>query len=102
MRNAALLTILALALHSPLLLNCAPEGNAYDEISKGKVAIMFWSKLCSTCEEIMPYWVELERHPPEGIKVIDIELVVGKTDELFIELGIRETPPSYCSWTVRR
>ncbi|MEM0017212.1 MAG: thioredoxin family protein [Candidatus Korarchaeum sp.] len=90
--KAALLLISALALHSPILLNCVPEGNLPNEISEGKVAVMFWSELCSTCEEVMPYWAELERDPPEGVKVIDVELIPGRTDELFLELGIRETP----------
>lgn len=90
-RDAAPL-ILALALLHPILVSCEPEGNLTREIGEGKVAVMFWSRLCSTCEEIMPHWIELERNPPEGVKVIDVELVPGRTDELFLRLGIRETP----------
>ncbi len=90
--NLILLMIPLLMLQPILLLNSIPEGNFSREISEGKVAVMFWSKLCSTCEEVMPYWIELERNPPDGVKVIDVELIPGKTDELFLELGIAETP----------
>lgn len=90
--KAFLLLALALALQSPLMLACSPNGGLPKELSEGKVAVMFWSRLCLTCEEVMPYWAELERNPPEGVKVVDVELIPGQTDGLFLELGVRETP----------
>jgi len=62
------------------------------ELGSGKVAVMFWSELCSNCERILPVWRSIERDPPAGVKVIDIELIPGKNEDIFIKFNIKETP----------
>ncbi len=61
-------------------------------LKEGVVAVMFWSETCSSCELMKPYWMVVEKSPPEGIRVVDVPLVPGETDRLFMEYGITETP----------
>lgn len=89
LKKASLTLLLLLALSSFLMSASADD---IPELSEGKVAVMFWSSSCSTCEKLLPHWRAIERNPPDGFKVIDIELIPGVTDKLFQELGISETP----------
>lgn len=67
-------------------------GDLDRQLKEGIVAVMFWSETCSACERMMPYWKEVESSPPLGIKVMDVPLVPGQTDRLFLEYGVTETP----------
>jgi len=82
--------LLLLIMLSILQLSAIP--NESIELDNGKVVVMFWSELCFNCEKILPVWRSIERDPPPGIKVIDIELIPGKNENIFIEFGIKETP----------
>ncbi len=62
------------------------------ELSKGSVAVMFWSETCQVCEEMKPYWQRLERVGVPGVKVMDVPLIPGKTDRIFLSYGVEETP----------
>lgn len=82
--------LLPLMMLSILLLSATPNNTL--ELGSGKVAVMFWSELCFNCERILPVWRSIERDPPAGIKVIDIKLIPGKNENIFVEFGIKETP----------
>ncbi len=62
------------------------------QLKEGTVAVMFWSETCSSCELMRPYWMQVESSPPNGVRVTDVPLVPGKTDRLFMEYKITETP----------
>lgn len=64
------------------------------ELSTGTVAVMFWSETCSACENMRPYWMELERAQIKGVKVLDVPLIAGQTDKLFLKY--RKPLPSSC------
>ncbi len=62
------------------------------ELKQGSVAVMFWSETCQTCEKLRPYWKELEAINVKNVKILDVPLIPGKTDKLFAEYGVTETP----------
>ena len=62
------------------------------ELSKGNVAVMFWSETCQVCEEMRPYWERLQRAGVPGVKIMDVPLIPGKTDKIFLDYGVDETP----------
>ncbi len=68
------------------------QGDLDRELKRGTVAVMFWSRTCSACEMMMPYWRQVESSPPPGVRVTDVPLIPGKTDRLFMEYGVTETP----------
>ncbi len=67
-------------------------GELEEALKKGTVAVMFWSETCANCKAMRPYWLEIERSPPPGVKVMDVPLVPGQTDHIFMEYRVVETP----------
>ncbi len=68
------------------------SGELDKQLKEGTVAVMFWSETCSSCELMRPYWMRVEASPPEGVRVVDVPLIPGETDRLFMEYGVTETP----------
>ncbi len=55
------------------------------------VAVMFSLETCPTCNEMLPYWRQLEENPPEGVMVAHINYDES-TSHLFTKYGVTETP----------
>ncbi len=55
------------------------------------LAVMFSSETCPTCNEMLPYWRQLEESPPQGIMVVHINYDAS-TATLFAKYGVTETP----------
>ena len=93
---AIILTSVAVGLLASFASNGAtlymPAIKPNSQLKKGAVAVMFWSETCSACEMMLPHWRSIEKSPPAGVKVLDVPLLPGKTDRLFTEYRVTETP----------